>query len=231
MVQESITMSISKRDLCLKALLHPQDNDCRRVSNFLFINDEKMQKEEILNYLKDYNSRNCINLNSYINRMEKDDITYNALLNVFLKRIKKSKIGVRECSLNAMTEYTFFVSYGFACSECCYVNQFPDTPDHYNKSQQSAWKNIRKGYIRPQRNNTDYFFNRNVENGAVYLAIRVPVNMHHNGKYKTEKKYLNDCYRRAVKIMDKYIATFGKDDDFVFNDGKNNVVHDFREEL
>ena len=181
-------MSTSKRDICLNALLHPQDKDCRRVSNFLFIGDDKKQKEEIISYLKDYNQNNCYKLDSYIEKVEKDEPFYFSLRSEFLKKIKKSKIGIRESSLFVMTEYIFFLSYGLACRECLYVEPLPAIPGDYNESQTNAMEYVREGYCKDKKTGAGYYFERNIENGAIYLAMRIPVNMHHNGKYKTEKK-------------------------------------------
>ena len=62
-------MAKTAREICLNALLHPEDDDIRRVSGFLFITDKERQKAEIIDYLSDYNNAHGCGVDAYIERL------------------------------------------------------------------------------------------------------------------------------------------------------------------
>jgi hypothetical protein len=221
-------MSKTAREICLHAMLQPEDNDIRRVSGFLFITDKEQQKTEIIDYLRYYNDTNHCELDLYINKLENRADMFQALLAAYIKKVRAHKVKLEFKQLYSMDTKAFFFSYGFACRDCVNKRLLNPINNAYNDDQKDAMQFTHNGFMREgviEPGAVEFF---DMGKGSIYRAMRPQIKMHHNGNYKTRKKYLNECYRKAAKIIEKYKTTR---DDVVFNDGKDVVVHDFRDEL
>ena len=219
-------MAKTAREICLNALLHPEDDDIRRVSGFLFITDKERQKAEIIDYLSDYNNAHGCGVDAYIERLRNNNKTFQALLSAYIKAIRSHKVKLNDQQLFMMSTQDFFFSYGFACRDCVNKRTLNPINVDYNDDQKEAMGYTHGGFTRQGVAEPDQVIAFDMGDGSLYRAMRPNINMHLNSK--TRKKYLNECYRKAAKIIEKYKTTR---DDVVFNDGKDVVVHDFRDEL
>ncbi len=227
-------MSKEAMKICIKALIRPKKTDAEQIYNILFIDDASEMKKQIIDYFK-VNFASNHTILKYVTELEVNDIEYDKFYYEYLKIVRKYKPQKTDDRMILfLGEREFFESYGLAMGKCSSKKIEFDEKETVIKSNGKT----EDGKVEELRFNADqirvmklainkYHSSEPCSENPLAAMLLPSVKMHSTKKYRTMKKYANECHLKASAIKRVYKA-YKQRNDTVFNNNKHTIVDDFK---
>lgn len=247
-----VTLNKENMKTCIKALIRPLKTDAEDIYNVIFLDNPTNRKTFIIEYFKRRFASDS-NALRYVSLLENDNSEYEKMYLKYLETIRMHKPqNISDRVLLCLDEKKFFEAYGLAMGKCSSKKIEFDEEGKIKKNTGKRFKEgkkkcetksaneienedinneelqYNKDQVRAMKLAIDkYYSTSSIDTDSLATLLLPSVKMHSTKKYRTMKKYANQCYLKASAIKRAYKAYKGTRDT-VFNNNKHIVVDDFK---